>query len=362
MNRETGQGMDMEMRMDKQELYQEPVIESIQTQRTIFTEVLDHLKRPEKVNYGLDNFESFYRNVKDHLFEGRPTVIFIAGKPLSGKTIIESQLTELLQNDIKKKGVEKKLTILRWAQAVLAVGGDDPQVFGRLGEEGFKTASRLMSSAIDRALSRGDVVIAEVVPVTAISDSDGSMRGIDRGWSTVRQFVSDANAFVISPFIQENNRSNLIVFREAAARVKTIDDMVGLFERFNVELCYRDQERLHQLLKELPKLGATPFAIREIDKQVNEIMVYLINNNRMPLPDHIAFYGVRRPVVEDMFERASNQVITMVYNQCFLPYLMKEEFRVPENRLLIGGNQKLETVHFHLDELIGGRYSNHFLT
>jgi len=282
--------------------------------------------------YGYENFSQFYDSFSAGVVHKNYDILCVVGEPVSGKSSVASNMIALLQ--------EEDITVeyLPWYDCLKAsaLEGiiDRQKPFSEITPDEFKKTSEFLSIVLDEiSLShRQDIYTphATVIDLVAMTVANTS-KDIDRGTSAVVHAVEQHTGNILfaagDPETRESGKRLRHEIREITVPDESFD---SLLQRYSITKP-RTKKASQILLEEL-KTGAPPEVVDRNEKELNQVMFEAYINGDIELP-----VSIESPEAfeEDPIFRE------MVITRRYMPFLAKNIFNIPEDRVFIGVNSDI---------------------
>lgn len=284
------------------------------------TPVLDQL-RAVPGGFGQPSFASLYAAIladaqAQAAAGAPPPTLLVMGEPLAGKSTFLSQLFVRLTGEGAAQDVASPIMrpyLVRWGDTIR--GGKkvgkvaQERQFGDLTPEEFANTSVLLAEAAraaGQAAAGGPpaLLVVESPGVTMLRGADGQYRGLDRGYTLARALAGDPHGYLVVLCADQQIRDT------------------GLGSR---------QERITAGGPEIRE--ATHLAANRIRQQVTDLLFELVSSGVIQLPEPLPTSPLTRESL-DAYPAYRNQAVLNAY----LPYLFRDDLRVPPERAFIGLN------------------------
>lgn len=282
--------------------------------------------------YGYENFSQFYDSFSSGVIHKNYDILCVVGEPVSGKSSVASNMIALLQEE------DVTVEYLPWYDCLKASALEGiiekGKPFSEITPDEFKKTSEFLSTILDEiSLSHTQDVYtpyATIVDLVAMTVANTS-NDIDRGTSAVVHAVEQHTGNILfaagDPETRENGKRLRREIREITVPDESFD---SLLERYSITKPLTKKAR--QILLEELKTGAPPEVVDRNEKELNQVMFEAYINGNIELP--VGIESAQAFEKDSIFRE-------MVITRRYMPFLARNIFNIPEDRVFIGVNSDI---------------------
>lgn len=319
----------------------------------IDTGAWDSLRNPYYLNsYGHISADSYHKSYLDYLLNhwNRRVITDITigenniGKTTSMMNRIIKVLTDPQVKEMSERSSPPAVFIIEFAQLLEVVAPTEKGKVDLVKEGVLTRVSQAATLAFGEArrtaqLYPGPTLIFASFPtVTLIGLPEGYPEGEDRCYSVIRTLSADGSVFYNARVGNPELRKEKMDFRTMIREAKNEEEKRALIEKSGITFLTDKGEKEEELIQFLVEIGAPSEMAHEVSRKLHRLMFK--HRELLKLPE--AGFPIDSAAV---FTTHPEYKIRCLM-EAFYPYMFRDDFQVPPERVFIGLQDPLEEVSF----------------
>lgn len=309
-------------------------------------ELLDHLRVPDNA-WGHLSIGDFLNDITGTLNTKESTDIAIIGEPGSGKTFAALQIANLFEEVGITPYHIPFVDVIRDAKERGLIPQESP--FGSLSPQEYQTVSNLMYRIHEQVAAETEgtpsIRIGECPGIPTFEKEDEDLVVVDRGFSAVSRLVQNREGYVMGMYGSSRMREKAKNFRGKLPGL-TDETAEQTLSEFNINV---QSDKKRSVVETLQRSGAPIDAVKHYEDVINQTFVLLAKSREEEL-------GIAAESITSEYLADHPDVRTRLIGSIFIPYLLRDEYNVPEDHCVVAYNRLIqkkmhrfdsESVHYH---------------